>query len=83
MKIKSASYPAIFFVCWFFSKGSKEKNRCAVDDSGGHCKPSPVVFRGKTPENVGYFAFSIAQNIALVAVRQQTVMKTYIRNQLF
>ena len=48
---------------------------------GGHCKPSPVAFRGKALENVGYFAFWIAQKIAIVALRQQTVTKAYTRNQ--
>ena len=35
---------------------------------GGSCKPSPVGSRGKAPENLGYFTFWIAQNIALAAL---------------
>ena len=42
---------------------------------GWYCKPSPVGSRGKTLEIYGYFAFSIAQNIALLALQQGTLMK--------
>ena len=35
---------------------------------GGHCKLSPVGFKGEAPENFGYLAFCGAQNIVFVAV---------------
>ena len=51
------AYPAIFFFFFFFffgermgeregvpffDKHSEEKNCCAVEESEGHCKPSPM-----------------------------------------
>ena len=56
---------------------------CASGESWGRCKPSAVESRGEAPENFGYFAFWIAQIIALVALRQRTVTKAYTRNQHF
>ena len=60
--------------------------RCATGESGrrgGRWKPSPVGSRGKTPENFSYFVFWIAQNIALVKLRQRTMAKAHTRNQHF
>ena len=41
----------------------------------GRCKSYPVWSSGEAPDNVGHFAFWIAQNIALVALRQRTLAK--------
>ena len=35
---------------------------------GGCCKSSPVESRGEVPENFGYLAFCVAENIVFVAV---------------
>ena len=67
------SYPAHFRGCRFFDKRSKEKNHYAAGQSGERFKPSPVGFSGEAPENCGYFAFWIAQNITLMALGQRTV----------
>ena len=45
-----------------FSVCIKEKNRCTAEKSGRLSKLSLVGFRGKAPENFGYFTFWIAQN---------------------
>ena len=50
---------------------------------GRCCKPYPVGSRGKTLEMFGYFAFWIAQNITLLALRQGMLTKAYTRNQHF
>ena len=44
-------------------------------------KSSSVWSKGAALENCGYFAFWIAQNIALVNLRQKTVTKACTRNQ--
>ena len=82
----SAPYPAFFGGCRFLDEPSEEKNHCATGESGtegGGWKPSLVGSRGETPESCDYFVFWIAQNIALVALRQRTVVKAYTRNQHF
>ena len=79
----TASYSAIFWGCQFFGKRSEEKNRCAVGESGGRCKSSPVAFRGETRKMLAILHSESAQNIALVALRQQTVTKGYTRNLHF
>ena len=57
---------------------------CAAGGSEGECfKPSPVGYSDEAPENFGYFAFLIAQNITPKARQQQTVIKAYTRNQNF
>ena len=72
---RAVLYPAIFGGSEFFDKGREEKNCCAAGKSGEHCNPSQVGSREQAPENVGHFAFWIAHNITLVALRQRTVMK--------
>ena len=47
------------------------------------CKPSLVEYWGETLGIFGYFAFWIAQNIALLALSQGTLTKAYTRNQHF
>ena len=69
--------------CWFWDKRSEKKNTCAARESGSHCKTSPVGSMGKSLRKHGYFAVWIAQNIALLALQQQTVTKAYTRNQHF
>ena len=76
----SVPHPAIFGVCRFFDKHSEENNHCAAGESGVVLAlPSGV--QGQNPGNFGYFAFWIAQNITLLALRQGKLTKAYIRNQ--
>ena len=67
----------------FSMNAVKRKTIVQLGSLGRHCKPSPVGSRGKTLEIFGYFAFWIAQNIALLALRQGTLTKAYTRNQHF
>ena len=48
----------------------RRKTIMQLGSLGQCCKPSPVGSTGKTLEICGYFAFWIAQNIALLALRQ-------------
>ena len=56
----------------FFGGAGFLKNKKPLCNLGvwGHYKPSPVGSRGKAPENFGYFAFWIAQNMTLVTFQQ-------------
>ena len=59
----------------FSTTVARRKTIVQLVSLGWCCKPSPVGSRGKTLEIYGYFAFSIAQNIALLALQQGTLMK--------
>ena len=76
------SYPTIFWGAGFLMSVVRRKTAVQLGNLGQYCKPSPVGSRGETLE-IGYFAFWIAQNIALLAMWQRTLMKVYTRNQHF
>ena len=74
----------------FLTNAARRKSACAADKAGSKCGDgggcsilSPDGFRGEAPNNFGYFAFWVAQSIALVALIQRTVTKAYNRNQHF
>ena len=67
----------------FLTSIARRKTVVQLGSLGQHCKTSPVGSRGETPEIFGYFAFWIAQNIALLALKQGTLAKAYTRNQHF
>ena len=82
--VESVLYPAFFGGGAGFSTRLAKINCCAAGGSVGECfKLSPVGYRDEGPENCGYFAFLIAQNITPKALQQQTVIKAYTRNQNF
>ena len=73
-----------FFLGASFSTSIARRKTIVQPGSLGRCcRPFPVGSRGKTLEVFGYFAFRIAQNIALLALQQGTLTKTYTRNQHF
>ena len=76
-------HPSIFLESWILDERSEEKISFAARESERRCKSSPLGSRSKAPENFGYFAFLIAQNIAFLALSQQSMTKTYTRNQHF
>ena len=76
-------YPAVFGGAGFLMSVARRKTVAQLGSLGQCWKPSPVGSRGKTLEIFGYFAFWIAQNIALLALQQGTLTKTYTRNQHF
>ena len=67
----------------FSTSVARRKTVVQLGSLGQRCKPSPVGSRGETLEIFAYFAFGIAQNIALLALRQGTLTKAYTINQHF
>ena len=77
-------YKAITFGGASFSTNvARRKTVVQPECLGRRCKPFSVGSRGETLEILGYFAFWIAQNIALLALQQGTLTKAYTRNQHF
>ena len=72
-----------FLECWFLDERSEEKISCTAREPERRCKPSPLGSRSKAPENFGYFAFWIAQNIAFLALSPRMMTKACTRNQQF
>ena len=67
----------------FSTTVAKRKTVVQLGSLGRCCKPSPVKSKGETLEILACFAFCIAQNIAVLALRQGTLTKAYSRNQHF
>ena len=71
------SFYVILCFILFLKNGSNKAGLLIIMSSpsatGEHCRPSPVGSRGKAPENFGYFAPWISQNISVVAHEQSFV----------